>query len=224
MLLSAAVVAGSFAPSPLHVAAALAADGKAAEQRTRRAAPHADAEAMHDIAEQLQNQQNQAPALAASAKQQPAAPSGSKAKVQARDLAQLLDVPEAQAKAMLSAKDTKELGRLPLAQVRETAGAFAAALGLDAKQSARLLAKQPRVLLVPAPELRERLSELSAMLAAPPRLAAKLAAKQPGLLVHRPETLRTRLSGLCSVFNVDPVLAQEVSWLALLGKGGRRGS
>ncbi|GIL69284.1 hypothetical protein Vretimale_12599 [Volvox reticuliferus] len=151
-----------------------------------------------------------------------------KARLQAADLASLLAIPITEAKSLMaSERDLGQLARgsatqsfdtvrqlLGLGPAAGNGGSSSAAGGVDRdndarqrQQAGRVVARQPRVLLVSAPELRDRFSELQSLLSAPAPLARRLVLSQPGLLTHSPAALRSRLSGLCSLFNVEPSLA-----------------
>ncbi|KAG2425286.1 hypothetical protein HXX76_013867 [Chlamydomonas incerta] len=173
-----------------------------------------------------------------SGKQQQQQQSDPKSKVKAADLAALLRVSPDTAKSLLASE--RELGRLSVGAATSSFKAAAELLGLytpppssaaaagagaagstpgglarqaerDLVLAGRLLARQPRVLLVPAAELRARFGELQSLLLVPVATARKLVAAQPGLLAHSPEVLRGRLSGLCGTFNVDTQLASQLA-------------
>ncbi|EFJ41059.1 hypothetical protein VOLCADRAFT_99056 [Volvox carteri f. nagariensis] len=152
-------------------------------------------------------------------------PPNMKARLQAPDLALLLGMSPAEAKALIASQ--RELGRLTrgsatqsIEMLGQLLGLFGTGSGAGAggvggfggegdvrqRQLGRLVVRQPRVLLVSAPELRERFVELQSLLSLPTSLARRVVASQPGLLTHSPDVLRSRLSGLCSVFNTDPSL------------------
>ncbi|GLI66728.1 hypothetical protein VaNZ11_010668 [Volvox africanus] len=148
-----------------------------------------------------------------------------KARLQAADLASLLDINLTEAKSLMAAE--RDLGRMSRGSATQSFDAVCQLLGLGSatgsggsgsavggidmarqrQQAGRVVTRQPRVLLVSEPELRERFSELQSLLSASTPLARRLVLSQPGLLTHSPVTLRSRLSGLCSLFNVEPSLA-----------------